>query len=212
MNRRDFIDPLVEDLGPVRAAEPTASTLVVWTLFAWLVAGALVLGTGPLRDGAIATLATSPRYTLEFILAVLGGLAAVLAGLELGVPGESRVIRLVGPPFLLLGGWLAIVVYGLGNPAIETGLLGKRPYCDIQTLLFAFPALGIGLYALGRRALFMRTATGALLGLGAASIPAAWMQLACLYDPLHALTHHLAPIAIVSVLGSLAARWLLPRH
>jgi len=212
MKRRDFVEHLIEDLSPVRAAEPTTSTIAVWVSLAWLIAGTLVLATGPLRDGAIATLATSPRYTLEFILAVLGGLTAVLAGLELGVPGESRISRLAVPPVLLFGGWIAIVVYGVGDPAIETGLLGRRPYCDVQTILFAFPALGIGLFALRRRALFLRNTTGALLGLAAASVPAAWMQLACLYDPQHALTHHLAPIGLVGVVGGLATRWLRPRY
>ena len=212
MKHPDFVEHLIEDLSPVRPAEPAVPTVALWTSLAWLMAGSFVLATGPLREGAIATLATSPRYAIELILAVLGSLTALLAGLELGVPGESRIPRLVVPPLLLLGGWVAIVVYGLGDPVIETGLSGMRPYCDVQTTLFAVPALAIGFFALRRRALYMRTTTGALLGLAAASVPAAWMQFACLYDPHHALTHHLAPIGLVGLLGGLVALWLLPQY
>jgi hypothetical protein len=212
MKRRHFIELLINDLSPVRAAQRTAFTIAVLMPAAWLISGALALATGPLRDGSIATLTTTPRYTLEFMFAVLGSLTAMIAGLELGVPGESRVSRLALPAILSLGGWLAIVAYGVYDPAVETGILGRRPYCDVQTVLFAFPALGIGLVVLRRRALFMRTATGALMGLAAASAPAASMQFACVYDPQHALAHHLAPIGLVAILGGLAARWLLPRY
>jgi hypothetical protein len=157
-------------------------------------------------------LALAPRYTLEFSLAVLGGFAAIAAGLELGVPGHLGTLRLLLPSIALPLGWIALLGYGLLDPVIETGMQGERAFCSYQTFAFALPPLGLALFALGRRALFARTATGVLVGIGAAAIPAAWMQLACLYDPLHSLLHHLVPVALAGGLGGLAARWLLPRY
>ncbi|MEE8166264.1 MAG: NrsF family protein [Myxococcota bacterium] len=212
MTPEDFAEALVDDLAPVRPAIGWMRALLTWTSLAWVFVSVLVLATGPLREGAIATLAITPRYTLEFALAVLGGLAAIAAGLELGVPGHPGTIRLLLPSVALLLGWLALLGYGLLDPVIETGMLGKRALCSYQTFAFALPPLALALYALRQRALFARTATGVLVGIGAAAIPAAWMQLACLYDPLHSLLFHLIPVALAGGLGGLAAHWILPRH
>ncbi len=212
MTPEDFTEALVDDLAPVRPAIGWMRALLSWTSLAWVFVSAMVLATGPLREGAIATLAVAPRYTLELALAALGGFAAIAAGLELGVPGHPATIRLLFPSIALSLGWLALLGYGLFDPAIETGTLGERASCSYQTFAFALPPLGLALYALRRRALFARTATGVLVGIGAAAIPAAWMQLACLYDPLHSLLHHLTPVALAGGLGGLTARWVLPRY
>ena len=212
MTRDDFAEALIDDLTPVRPAIGWLPALLTWTSLAWVFVGVLVLATGPLREGAIATLAVSPRYTLEFALAAFGGFAMIAAGLELGVPGHPGTIRLLFPGVALLLGWLALLSYGLLDPVIETGMLGKRALCSVQTFGFAVPPLALALYALRRRALYARTATGVLVGIGAAAIPAAWMQLACLYDPLHSLLYHLTPVALAGGLGGLAARWILPRY
>ncbi len=210
--REDFVEALVDELAPVRPAIGGMRALLGWTSLSWVFVSSLVLATGPLREGAIATLAVSPRYTIEFALAVLAGFAAIAAGLELGVPGHPSTIRLLLPSVALLLGWLALLGYGLLDPVIETGVLGTRAHCSVQTLAFALPPLALALYAVGRRALFARTATGILIGIGAGAIPAAWMQLACLYDPLHSLLHHLIPVALVGGLGGLASYRLLPRY
>jgi hypothetical protein len=42
-----------------------------------------------------------------------------------------------------------------------------------------------------------------MAGAAAAAVPGLFMQLACMYDPAHILTHHLAPIGVVAALGGL---------
>jgi hypothetical protein len=211
MSEDKLIHGLVADLAPVRPAPPTPRTLLGWVSFGWCTVAALILWAGPLREGALATFAVSPRYTIEFLFAVLGGAAAAAAGFEWGVPGRPSRVRLAGPAAVFLGAWFGLVAYGLTDPVIETGMLGKRPFCDVQTVVFAIAPMALGLWALSRRALFARGITGFLLGIGAAAIPAASMQVACLYDPQHALIHHLAPVLLVGVIGATASRWILPR-
>ncbi len=210
MNPDRLIEALVEDLTPVRPAASWPLSLLTWSLASWPIVGIAILLAGPLRPGALAALGASPRETIEPVLGVLAGLTTVLAGLELGVPGRLRTGWLIGPAGLLLAGWVALLASGLSDPLGSTAMLGKRPSCELQVLAFSLPPLSLGLWALKRRALFHRAAAGALVGLGSALIPAIWMQLACMQDPLHELTHHAAPILLMGAAGALAARALLP--
>lgn len=207
-DRVPLIEALVDDLVPVRPAPPLARTWAFWTLAAWIIVGAIVLSTGALREGALETLAESPRYALEFLLSVMCSAAAILAGLEAGVPGSPGPRRLALPALVFGLAWIALVAYGVRDPVIEVSMLGKRALCSVQTILFALPLLGVALHALHRRALHSRTSSGVLLGIGAAAIPAAMMQLACLHDPFHTLTHHILAVALAGLIGGWAARRL----
>jgi hypothetical protein len=209
MSRTDFIEALVDDLVPVRPAISIGRALCSLSSIAWIFVGMAIAASGPLREGAIASLATLPWYSLEFALATLSSFTAMLAGLEFGVPGHSRKVLLLAPPVAFFSAWLGVLAYGLDNPALESGTLGARPLCDVQTLVFALPPLALALYAVKRRALFASTTTGLLMGLGATAVPAAWMQLACLYDSMHTLVHHLGPVLIVGVLSAVGSGWLL---
>lgn len=211
MHRGSFIDALVADLRPVRRAPPISRALIAWTLLAWIVVGVLVLSAGPLRAGALDALRTSPRYAAEFLLGAASVFFAAWAGLEWGVPGDAGAVRRSTIVAALFAAWVAMLLLGIGDPAIATGMLGKRPHCRVETIAFALPALWLGLIAVRRRALYGRSMTGALLGLAAAAVPATWMQLACVYEPLHALSHHLAPIAWVAAIGLVVGRLWLPR-
>jgi hypothetical protein len=94
-------------------------------------------------------------------------------------------------------------------------MAGKRIGCYFQTLLFAGPPMVAGIW-LAHRYYFplapLRTA--ALVGLAGAMLPALFMQFACMYDPVHILTHHILPIpgvVLIGVMGSLAARGIRRR-
>jgi hypothetical protein len=206
MKRRDLIDALVEDLVPLQPAPSIQRALFGCWVFAWVGVGAAILWTGDLREGALPSLATSPRYAIEWAMAIGASVSAMLAGLEWGVPGRFDRNGLLLWTIALLGGWIGLVGYGVFDPALEPARLGARPYCDLQTMLFAIPPLALALVLLNRRALFSRASSGWLLGLGAAAVPAAWMQLACAYDPLHDLLHHILPVLVVAGLGALLAQ------
>jgi hypothetical protein len=69
-------------------------------------------------------------------------------------------------------------------------MLGKREHCFWQTLLFSLPSFAALLWLVrGLMPLWPRATA-------AAAAAAILMQLACMYDPLHALSHHLTPVLI----------------
>ncbi len=87
-------------------------------------------------------------------------------------------------------------------------MLGKRPFCALEIVVWGLPPVLVGLWLLRRRAAFERAWTGALLG---AALPGLLMQLACMYDPAHILLHHLLPIGALIALGAALAPRILQR-
>jgi hypothetical protein len=211
MSRPDFVDALVADLTPVRPATPWFRAMITWCLLSWLIVGGSILAMGPLRDGIFLELMASPRFALELALGFAAGLAAIWAGLELGVPGAPSAPRLWTPPVLFFGGWVLAVSYGLIQPSTASATGGMRMHCFMQTLLVSLPPCTVALYFLRGRIVYSQYGAGLLVGAAAAAIPALWMQVACLGGPPHILMFHLSPIVIIGLLGTVVARRFLPR-
>jgi hypothetical protein len=163
--------------------------------------------SGPIRSGAIHSLAASPRSGLEFCLGLATGFTAIWAGIEIGVPGTPNPRRLWIPPIVLMTGWLGLIVYGVSHPTLEVSMTGKRENCFIQSLVLATPPYCLALWLLRERIPRAHTGASLLVGAAAAAIPALWMQLACMHDPVHALKFHLTPILAVGLAGALIARF-----
>lgn len=210
MLRPDFISALVADLEPVRPAAPWRQAMLSWCLLSWAIVGGAILASGPLRDGIATELMGSPRFALEIALGFAAGLAAIWAGLELGVPGAPSALRLWTPPLLLFGAWTLAIGYGLVHPSGPPTMDGKRVHCFIETLLVSLPPYTVALYFLRGRIAYAQSRAGLLVGAAAAAIPALWMYVACQAEPLHVLTFHLPPILIVGALGAVVARRFLP--
>lgn len=207
----DFIDALIDDLDPVTPAPSWSQSSLLTSGSAWLVVAALVLATGPLRAGAIEALGSSPLYALEFGIGVLTGIASLAAGIEWGVPGRPHGLRVAAPAVVLASIWTGLTIYAATTSPGPPEMLGKRVHCSLEIMTFSVPPLALALFVIDRRALFSRATTGLFVGIGAAAIPAVWMQLACMHGALHTLTHHLAPITLIAVLGAVASAWLVPR-
>ena len=90
-------------------------------------------------------------------------------------------------------------------------MLGKRETCAREVLILAAPPLVVALWLVRRAAPLARVWTGALAGAAAAAVPGLIMQLACMYEPAHILTYHLAPIAVAAFLGALLGPLALRR-
>jgi hypothetical protein len=206
----DLIDALVADLEPVRPAMPWRQAMFAWCVISWVVVGAAILASGPVREGLLGELIGSPRFALELVLGFAAGLAAIWTGLEFGVPGARSGPRLLAPPLMLLSGWTLVIVYGLMHPSDAATMDGKRVHCFIETLLVSLPPFSVALYLLRGRILFARAGAGLLVGAAAAAIPALWMQVACRIEPLHVLTFHLSPVLIIGLLGAILAHRVLP--
>ena len=83
-------------------------------------------------------------------------------------------------------------------------------HCFIETLLVSLPPFSVALYLLRGRILFARAGAGLLVGMAAAAIPALWMHVTCMIEPLHVLTFHLSPVLIIGLLGAIVAHRVLP--
>ena len=91
-------------------------------------------------------------------------------------------------------------------------MLGKRPHCVYETLLYALPPL-VAAFLLVRRLYPLQPLSSSLsLSLAAAMMPALYMQLACMYDPAHVLGLHIAPALLLAALATGAFWCGLHRH
>jgi hypothetical protein len=203
-----LIDELVGDLRPVRRPGRVGVQAVLWLCAATIYSVVIVLGTGPLRPGALEALAAYPPFAAETLLAAAAIAALALAALRSAIPGEPWVTR-----WLLwvvpLTAWVALYVAELRYPPAYVSDLGGRYECLWQVVLFSLPTFAFMLWS-ARRLLPLRPRlTGLLAGAAAAAIPGALMQFGCMYVPSHILTHHLAPIAITGALGALIGPWAL---
>jgi len=207
-----FVDALVADLHPVRPASALPRSLATWLPIVIATVTGLILATGPLRPGNAGPLMTE-RLWLEVTAGLLAAVALIAAGLELGVPGRPRLSRLLLPAaagvalfcaFVLAGGTL---LPGLEGPV--PSMAGKREHCFIEGLMIGVIPAFLLVLRLPARALSAGAPAGALLGAGAAMLPAIGMQIACMYDAEHALHFHLPPILIIGTGAALLGAWLM---
>lgn len=201
----DFVEALVADLRPVSVAPGTAWALATWGALAVLLTGGTLLLLGPLREDALADLA-STRLALEVALGLSTVLALAAAAFEIGVPGGPRRERLLGPAAALGAAWLAVALGTIDLDGPVTSMLDKRPHCLLEGLLIGIlPAL-LGLRVAWRRGLGVGAPSGLLVGLSAGALPAIAMQIACMYDPVHALRFHFPPVLMLGLAtGALAS-------
>jgi hypothetical protein len=210
MSRERLIEELVGGLAPVRRLPRGPWLAAGWLAFAALLAATATLLLGPLRPGAWADLASSPRFALEALAGLGTALAAAFAALALARP-RAAAWRLVGPPLAALAAWVALVGYGLVDPSLAPSTLGKRPYCIVEALAYAALPLLLGLAVARRLAPLERAWCGALLALAAAALPALVMHFACTVEPAHVLRFHLAPVVALALLGAALGRLALPK-
>ena len=205
MNKYDrLIEDLSADLAPVAAAPRING----WAM-AWFIASAVyvVIVThlfGPLRPGAVSQLATEPRFLFECLLGVAAILWASFLAFRDAVPAALSRGFAAGGVFLVTL-WLAQYVFGLVSPALEPSELGERHYCYLETIFFALPPVLAGMFLVRRLYPLQPVRTAMAIGLAAGMLPALYMQLACMYEPVHILTFHILPGLTMVLLGGLIA-------
>ena len=208
VKRQDLIDDLVNDLHPIRRPGKVGRGALLCLLAATLWSIVIVLVTGPLRPGALRDLATQPWFVAETLLAALAIVALGVAALRSAIPGEPRTaLRLLW--LLPVVAWVAVYVAELVYPPAWASSLGGRYECHGQVVLFSLPAFALFLWSARRLFPLRPRSTGFLAGAAAAAIPGALMQFGCMYVPEHILIHHIAPVAVVAVLGALVGPYLL---
>jgi hypothetical protein len=212
-SRQILIGNLVGDLTPVRHAGQTWRSWLVWLAIASLYSAAIVLVTGTVRGNGLTALLDVPAYALEILAATVAIALLSRTALRTAIPDDRSWPRRVALPVLALAAWLAFVVWGLlVEPALPASIQDQRPHCFSQALMFSVPSLGLMLWlARGLLPLSPRV-TAALAGAAAAALPAVLMQIACKYEPVHALAYHLSVIPLVAALGALVGPRVLARR
>jgi hypothetical protein len=209
--RADLIDALSRDLGRPRRLRRPDSLALVWLAGSWvfvIAASHLVQG---MRPGFADQLASHPRFAAETLFGLLAVGVASLMAVRLGVPGSGSPRRQVALGLGALGVWASAYVYGLVDPALPPSTLGARPACFLEVIAYGIPVAIAGLVLVRRLASLERVSTGVVLGAAAGAIPALLMEMACMYVPDHILAYHIAPVALVILVGGALGPLLLRR-
>ena len=210
--RAELIKDLVADLKPVARAGDTRRALALWLALAAPYTAAVALLTGDLRSGVLTAFTSSPAAALEALAAIVAIGALAHAALRTAVPGGPGLARQLAVPLAALAAWVAFYVVALWQPVPPAALLGGRTHCFWQTLLFSLPNLALLLWFARRLMPLSPRATAAAAAAAATALPAALVQLSCVSEPAHALSHHLAPIAITAVAVGLLGGFVLTRR
>jgi hypothetical protein len=210
-SREELIRELSGDLRPAPHLRNPLHLTLAWWVGAWLFVVLVTLAMGPMRPGFASQLVASPRFAAETLFGILAGVFAIRVEFSLGIshPASPRRQFLLSLGLLVL--WVGAYLYGLVDPALEPSMLGKRRHCFVEVWLYGLPILLAALLLLRRLASLHRLSAGLVTGAAAGAIPALFMQLACMYIPNHILIYHIAPGALLALLGALAG-WLLLRR
>jgi hypothetical protein len=210
MHRHDeLIKSLSHELAPVPRPPNVGALAGAWVLASAVYVVFMTKLLGPVRPGALSQLISEPRFLLETLLGVLSIAWIGLVAFRAAVPAAlTRKFAAAG--FVLMALWLAQYVVGLVNPSLEPSTLGKRGYCFIETLAYAVPPILAALFFIRRLYPLNYIRTAMSVGLAAGMIPALYMQLACMYEPVHILGLHVLPgLAMVLFAAGVAALWRL---
>lgn len=210
MKTDDLIHAIAEDATPAglhpqrRLALALTGAVAAAAILFWLLLGP--------RGNALASLA-EPRFVLKFVVTL--GLAAAATGLVLrlirpgAAPGLWRSALLLAPGLLLIG--IAGELLALPAERWMTVLVGVNArVCLTYIPLMGLAPLGLILLALRSGAPTRPALTGAVAGLIAGGISAAFYASHCPDDsPLFVATWYVLAIAMLMALGALLGRRLL---
>lgn len=209
MSRGDLIDSLSADLKPVQPVANINLLTAVWLILgvAYVMASALVLG--PIRPGVFEQLLGNPRFLLETLYGAGVFTLVAMVAFNSAIPGAvSPALKRLATAAVIV--WVLNFLYALVNPALEPSMLGKRPHCYLETLVYALPPMLFAIYRQQKLYPLKPGDSAMWAGLAAGLIPAWYMQVACMYLPKHVLLFHILPGFAMAGVGILMW-WLLQR-
>lgn len=199
-NRIELIQALSMDLPPVSQRSNILVPGLLWFVISWIYVVTLSLFLGPLRTGALNALIINPQFAFESLLGFISGALFCALAFQESIPGQHRK-WLVHLSFFTALLWITCYIVGLTFPAIDPSRIGKRAHCVLEAYLYSVPPMAIGFLLIYQRFPLHSKRAGIFIGTSAGMLPALFMQISCMYDPLHILTHHLGPASVVIILG-----------
>lgn len=209
--REKLIAALAADARPVKRPGRTGGMALVWLTAAAAIAIAGLLLHAPATVFRGPLLTVSGQFLLESVLGVAAIFTLGLAAFRSGIPALPSW-RGIWLPLLPLMAWVALHVVELWQPTFPASMAGKRAHCWLEVLAVGLPGLLLGCYAMRRHLWPLRERrTGMLLGLACGAIPALAMQFICIHEPHHILAFHLAPMAVLGLVGTVIGARVLRR-
>jgi len=183
---------------------------LIWFASVLVVTTAAMLLRQEFRPGFTSQLVQHPVLLVEVLSALALTMLAAYAALVHAIPG-GRMSRLA-----VAATWIAGVLFAAGlaaeftHFAPESSTLGARPHCWVE--VFIPGAAGTWLLVVLARRGWVRFSWlhGAGYGI-AAVVPAALMQLACMYEPVHNMLFHFLPAVPVIAVGFVLMKRLAKR-
>ncbi len=208
-SRDELIARLSDNLQPALPGMSITLKSIIWWLLSWVYVVTMTLVMGPLRPGVLIQLATSPQFLIESLIGLLLSLSLTVAAWQTATPGAlSRRWAYLSLTLAVL--WLSNYLVGFIQPALEPSMSGKREHCYFETLLYTLPPSLVACTIVARKLLPLKSLrTGLLIGLAAGTMPALFMQFACMYEIRHILERHLLPGVLTALIPMLVLPLLL---
>ncbi|MCB0329763.1 MAG: DUF1109 family protein [Bdellovibrionales bacterium] len=197
IEKKQFLDDLVADLRPVSVLpSPISRAILVCGIAIPVIFSAMYLYQ-PFRTGVSAFWGSAALFQIEIFLGLFSASVLVFAGFLLVIPGEKAQRSILTFAILSFLLWLALIFHSLLTPHIAVSMVGKREICFLEVPFYG-SLLALALFYLNRKLLIASPLwVGICFGIGAGLVPAVLMQAACMYDPMHNLLFHVAPILVV---------------
>lgn len=200
MKNSDLVKNLTAELKPVKPWMSPEKRLGIWYFTHVATMAIYLFATQPLESKVLTDLA-KPHFLFENLLFLSFTMSAAYLAFLSVVPGTkpSRVMKFGILTFCLLMGSLLIGFY---SPAREISMVGKRAHCLLEVgFLSILPMVSLGLL-IRNGVILDKWKTYLSAGLASALIPAGYMHIACMYDPMHIMSFHIAPAIGAGLIGS----------
>lgn len=196
----ELIARLVAEHRPVQPLGSPWRRAAAWVALAWLIVAGIVLSHGLRPD--LAQQLARPVMLLEWLAALLTGLAAAIATFQVSLPDRSSRWLLLPLPALAL--WLATLSLGCLGEYVHRGPAAldlRVSWTCVTAIVTTSLPLGLTLLVLVRHAGVVRPgATAAAGGLSVAAFASAGLSLFHDVDTaLMVLVWHLGAVALVAL-------------
>ncbi len=205
-DKQAFIKDLAANHRRRRPLMLPSRRAMLWFSLALVLSAILMHSVQVLRPGVAGQLMHHPFFLLEVVAALLfAGMGAYVV-MVCATPGE-RLLRGTRMVLTLLAVLFVVgLSAGFSHLAPESSAVGARHACWVEVIIYGALCLLAFLVMIRRGYVRYSWRLGLLYGLVAGLVPAALMQLACMYDPLHGLIFHYLPTVMLVPMGLVAMR------